>query len=279
MPLYSPTLPLPINTKAKRLIDDDTLSYIARAGVTNHEAINRLNSFVRGIKDLGLFSNMVCWPLRSTQNAGTGTTAYSLGGLVTSNATLTGAGWTSEGVSFSGSTQYMTSNLTNIAKDATLFISAKGTGSTYSQFAYIGGVFASAGYLTSMISFGNATAADKTQTIVLQPSGFLNTSTINNGLSGASSFVALSGSYKRNTVFNARNLSESTVATQASYLADEATTIIKMVLNGRWTGSIAQQGNPMTSSFFAIITPNCDSVISSFHTLYKNTLGFGLGLP
>jgi len=279
MALFSAVAPLPVNRIKNRLFDPNARAFISTAGITDRVAKGQINAFVIGVKDLGLYNNMVCWPLRSAQNAGTGTTAYSLGGLGTSNATLTGAGWTSEGVSFSGSTQYMTSDLTNIAKDATLFISAKGTGSTYSQFAYLGGVFASAGYLTSMISFGNATAANKTQTIVLQPSGFLNTSTINNGLSGASSFVALSGSYKRNTVFNARNLSESTVATQALYLADEATTLTKMLLNGRWTGSASQQGNPMTSSFFAIITPNCDSVISSFHTLYKNTLGVGLGLP
>jgi hypothetical protein len=35
----------------------------------------------------------------------------------------------------------------------------------------------------------------------------------------------------------------------------------------------------MTSSFFAIITPNCDSIISNFHSLYKTTLGQDLGLP
>jgi hypothetical protein len=272
MPLYRRQI-------IKPTADLDAVAYIGKVGITDVVAQNAINDFVLGIKNLGLWSSIVSWPLRSTQNAGTGTTAYSLGGLQTSNGTLTGATWTSLGVSFSGSTQFMSSDLTNIPKDATLFISAKGNGNTYSQFAYLGGVFASAGYLTSMISFGNATAADKTQTIVLQPSGFLNTSTINNGLSGASSFVALSGSYKRNTVFNARNLSESTVATQASYLADEATTITKMLLNGRWEGATAAQGNPMTSSFFAIITPNCDSVISSFHTLYKNTLGAGLGLP
>ena len=260
--------------------DADAAAYFERAGVTDATAKSQISAFVIGIKALGLYNNMVSWPLRSAQNKGSGTTAYSLGGLQTSNATLTGAGWTSDGVSFSGSTQYITSDLTNIPKDVTLFVSAKGNGSTYSQFAYIGGVFDLAGYLTSMISFGNAVAADKTQTIVLQPSGFLNTSTINNGLSGASSFVALSGSYKRNTVFNAKNLSESTVATQAVYLADEATTLTKMVLNGRWNPEQnVGQGNPMTSSFFAIITPNCDSVISSFHALYKTTLGTGLGLP
>jgi len=101
MPLYSATLPLPTNAKAKRLIDDDTLSYIARAGVTNHEAINSLNSFVRGIKDLGLWSSMVSWPLRSTQNSGT-STAYSLGGFGTYDGTLANSpAWGVDGVTFS----------------------------------------------------------------------------------------------------------------------------------------------------------------------------------
>ena len=44
---------------------------------------------------------MVCWPLRSSQNAGTGTTAYSLGGLGSFNGTLTnGPTWGTDGVNF-----------------------------------------------------------------------------------------------------------------------------------------------------------------------------------
>jgi hypothetical protein len=259
--------------------DADAAAYFERAGVTDATAKGQINAFVKGMKDLGLYNNMVSWPLRSAQNAGTGTTAYSLGGLQISNATLTGAGWTSDGVSFSGNTQYMSSDLTNIAKDATIFVSAKGNGSNYGGFPWIGGVYHPTAYFVSALALGNSTSGANLATLISQPIGFQKTSDITSGLSGASSFVALSGSYKRNTVFNVRNLSESTVGTQATYLADEATTLTKMLLNGRWNGSGSEQGNPMTSSFFAIITPNCDSVISSFHTLYKTTLGTGLGLP
>jgi hypothetical protein len=202
-----------------------------------------------------------------------------LGGLQTSNATLTGAGWTSEGVSFSGSTQYITSDVTNIAKDVTLFISARGNGSAYNSYPYLAGVFNPSWYYISGIALGNATSATQLRFGVAQPSGYAETTSVNNGLSGASSFVALSGSYKRNSVFNVRNISNSTTTTQTTYLADEATTITKMVINGRWENGSVGLGNPMTSSFFAIITPNCDSVISSFHSLYKTTLGVGLDLP
>jgi hypothetical protein len=60
--------------------DSDAAAFFATAGVTDATAKTQINSFVKGIKDLGLYNNMVCWPLRSSQNAGTGTTAYSFRG-------------------------------------------------------------------------------------------------------------------------------------------------------------------------------------------------------
>jgi hypothetical protein len=78
--------------------DGDAMAYCKRSGATDRAAIN---AFVRGIKALGLYDNMVCWPLRSSQNAGTGTTAYSLGGLGTYNGTLVnGPTWGVSGITF-----------------------------------------------------------------------------------------------------------------------------------------------------------------------------------
>jgi hypothetical protein len=272
-------MPLYRRQVIKPTADLDAVAYIGKVGITNVDAQNAINDFVLGLKNLGLWSSILCWPLRSTQNAGTGATVYSLGGNQTSNATLTGASWTTDGVFFSGSTQYMISDVANLTKDATLFVSAKGNGSSYASFPYIGGVFHPTAYYVSSFSIGNANSGSNMIFGVGQPAGYLSTSNIANGLSGASSFVALSGSYKRNSVFNIRNLSASTIGTQASYLIDEATTLTKMVFNGRWSGSAGELGNPMTSSFFAIISPNCDSIISSFYSLYKSTIGAGLGLP
>ena len=47
-----------------------------------------INTFVKGIKRLGLWNSMVCWPLRSSQNASSTQTAYSLGGLGSYNGSL-----------------------------------------------------------------------------------------------------------------------------------------------------------------------------------------------
>lgn len=76
-------------------------SYLNLCNITATTPRKQLRDFAAGVNDLGLWSNMVCWPLRSTQNAGTGTTAYSLGGLGAFNGTLTnGPTWGADGVNF-----------------------------------------------------------------------------------------------------------------------------------------------------------------------------------
>lgn len=92
---------MPINLIIRNPLDRDAREFIGRAGVSDAAARLQLNEFVRGVKQLGLWDSMVCWPLRSTQNAGTGTTAYSLGGLGTFNGTLVnGPTWGADGVAF-----------------------------------------------------------------------------------------------------------------------------------------------------------------------------------
>jgi hypothetical protein len=90
--------------------DNDARTFINTSGATDRAAINH---FVKGIKRLGLWSDMVCWPLRSAQNAGTGSTAYSLGGLGAYNGTLVnGPTWGADGVSFTAANSHrITTNL------------------------------------------------------------------------------------------------------------------------------------------------------------------------
>jgi len=88
-------MPLPFTARS---LDPDAAAFCARSGASDRAA---LSAFVRGVKDLGLWDSMVCWPLRSSQNAGTGTTAYSLGGLGTYNGSLIdGPVWGTDGVTF-----------------------------------------------------------------------------------------------------------------------------------------------------------------------------------
>ena len=82
-------------------LDRDAREYMSRAGVADAAARTQINEFVRGMRSLGLWDKCVCWPLRSAQNAGTGTTAHSLGGMGAFPGTLTnGPTWETDGVQF-----------------------------------------------------------------------------------------------------------------------------------------------------------------------------------
>jgi len=74
-------------------LDIDTIRFAQRvkqgSGTTIlPEPLKQINKFVVGIKKLGLWNSMICWPMRSIHNAGTGSTVYSLGGQGTFNGTM-----------------------------------------------------------------------------------------------------------------------------------------------------------------------------------------------
>ena len=84
--------------------DRDADRYFQRATV--RDAIGRFEVclFVRGMKTLGLWQNMVSWPMRSYQNAGTGSTVYSLGGLgVYDGSMINSPTWGTDGITFNNS--------------------------------------------------------------------------------------------------------------------------------------------------------------------------------
>jgi hypothetical protein len=98
--------------------DNDARTFINTSGAADRAAINH---FVKGIKRLGLWSSMVCWPLRSAQNAGTGSTAYSLGGLGTYDGTLVnGPTWGADGIDFTAASSQ------SISTSAVLQVGASG---------------------------------------------------------------------------------------------------------------------------------------------------------
>lgn len=85
-------------------LDIDTIRYAQRvksgSGATIlPEPLKQINKFVVGVKKLGLWNSMVCWPMRSIHNAGTGSTVYSLGGQGVFNGALTNSPmWNSKGI-------------------------------------------------------------------------------------------------------------------------------------------------------------------------------------
>ena len=87
-------------------LDNDTKKYVKRLNYNGFKTptdISSVDQFVRGVKDLGIWSYMTCWTFRENQNAGSGITAYSLSGLGTYNGTLTnGPTWQANGIRSTG---------------------------------------------------------------------------------------------------------------------------------------------------------------------------------
>ena len=250
-------MPLYRRQVIKPTADLDAVAYIGKVGITDVTAQNAINDFVLGIKNLGLWSDMVCWPLRSTQNSGTGTIAYSLGGFGTYNGTLVNSpSWGVDGITFtSGSSQAI--DVPNITISQTDLILASCQAATSGNLRTI--QYQAAGGVQPGIwaGFGGQYYWDvrsTANTLNRQNGGSVPTSRIfTHGIastSGSSFFV--------NGTSILSNAVSSTNANAASF---------KINNNGG-------NGNIAFAMFSQSITGN-----ASLYNLYKTTLGAGLGLP
>ena len=241
----------------KPAYDADASTYFTTAGVTNTAGRQQISRFVTGIKDLGLWSSMVCWPLRSSQNAGTGTTAYSLGGLGSYNGTLTGGPtWGDDGITFtSGSSQRI--NVPDITISQTDLILATCQAATSGNLRVIDFNTPTLAGIGTWAGFGGNYFWDvrsSANTINRITGGSVPTSRVfTHGIASASgsAFFVNGTSILSNAV-------SSTNANISSFQINKN----------------AANANIAFAMFSQSITGN-----TSLYTLYKTTLGQGLGLP
>jgi len=102
-------LGLRANVSGISFYDGDAAAYFSTAGVTDATAKAQINAFVKGVKDLGLWSSIVTWPFRQDQNPSAVVTAYSLGGLGTFNASCQGSPapiLSADGLAFNGTSNF-----------------------------------------------------------------------------------------------------------------------------------------------------------------------------
>lgn len=69
-------------------LDVDVAVFLEKTGPIAGAGL--INEFAKGIKELGIWGQVVFWPMRLSQNAQSGTQVYSLGGLDINDGTLTG---------------------------------------------------------------------------------------------------------------------------------------------------------------------------------------------
>jgi hypothetical protein len=84
-------------------LDSDVQAFETESGATDLTGLNNLVVYLKGE---GLYSNFVIYPMKSAQNAGSGSTVYSLGGLTANDMTLGNSpSWSANGLVFNGTNQ------------------------------------------------------------------------------------------------------------------------------------------------------------------------------
>jgi hypothetical protein len=273
---------LPVNRIKNRLFDPDARTFISTAGITDRVAKGQINAFVVGVKALGLYNNMVCWPLRSTQNSGTNT-AYSLGGLGAFNGTLINSPiWTTDGIDHTAASSQTTSFPIDVvpygATGFSLFFAGKPKTGTQGFSMIFGQEGGGAPNLNGMIRLGG-TANTQIQFNVNYTGGVASRNISANAVNTFNSFGASVSPSSVGHVFNSSTNFSPPSGTYSSINEGGATPdTIRTASRGPFTGS--KVFADLISSFGLFTTSSLNtSQFSSLISLYKTTLGQGLGLP
>ena len=252
--------------------DADAAAYFDRAGVTDATAKAQINAFVKGLKSLGVWNSSVVWPMRSAQNKGSGTTLYTLGGLGTvgqyDGTLVNGPTWNPDGIFFDGSNDRVT--LPN---------GAFGTGNT----------------ATSIIAFLKNETYPSRQIFLSQGNNNLSTDSFSlqsPDAPGTSDAVSMAFT---DTPFATKTLSWKSLLignTALGFYGKNGGAVTSFSLsnsiNKSGTGcAIGSFGDPAGVASFngyagLVIRINATPTTqlnSDIYSLYKTTLGTGLGLP
>jgi hypothetical protein len=239
--------------------DPDAATFIAASGATD---VWNIQKFVQGVKDSGLWDDMVCWPLRSAQNAGTGTTAYSLGGLGAFNGTLVnGPTWQGGGIAFDGVDDRITTSFTLAATQ--VFCGVVADVPTTGIKGNLLGAQNSSGeaiyWVNPRTGFGGEFRY-----------GGSNLALAENATSGAQMWSTIGATGATTKGYRSTTLlgTAGTSATTPNPFALASGLII-----GRSAGGY--QG----TAAFAFVIHAAPSSPNDFYDLYKTTLGIGLSLP
>ena len=242
----------------------DTQAYLNVCNISAALPRKQIYEFARGVNNLGLWDSMVCWPLRSLQNYGSGTTAFSLGGLGTFNGTLVnGPTWGADGMEFSNATSthivatvpqaipatWMTA--VNFASQAFRSVFNHDGGSTYTPSVGIAPEsIGNTWYFQTVNSAGTVTNGTRSATL---------------GTMRWASF-----SVRQNPETSLVRLDDSTTTMTASV---SMPSLSRLYLGRRSDGLYAN----MTMPFFAVVNSYQDS--AAIREIYRTTLGQGITFP
>ena len=244
----------------------DVQGYLNVCNITSATPRKQIRDFAAGVNDLGLWTSMVCWPLRSSQNYGSGTTAFSLGGLGTFNGTLVdGPTWGADG-------------LTNSAGVVTASVPFSTTHSGLVVFNQS----TTAGVQAPLVVGGwplNASASDRRTNFRTDNNWFgYDGTNFTNHAFGPSSLNAFRmagyGIVSSATLLGYNNGVTSTVSSSTANISGGSPLNNVYLMNHSLTGGQAMVGVMAFGSAFNVQLTSPQN--TALYTLYKDTLGQGL---
>ena len=245
----------------------DTQAYLNVCNISAALPRQQIRDFAKGVNDLGLWDSMVCWPLRSTQNYGSGTTVFSLGGLGRFDGTLVGGPtWGVDGVE---NTAANSINFNNPFASTKIFVQVfaktdTGDNNGASLASYSNGpergyeiLFNSANAPQPRFYAGDFQNNARTASINCNDGNQHFVSGITDGSSAQWFVDGSSGTFSALT---------HTPLTPS---------VGSLIVGGRSNGSVSVACRSAFVAVFTVYTAQ----MSQVYTLYKDTLGQGLGLP
>jgi hypothetical protein len=275
-------------------LDNDTKKYIKRLnynGIKTPTDIYSVDQFIRGLKDLGIYGNMIeAWFFRKNHNAGRGNIVYAFrdgfhNGTINNIST---ASWNDRGLICTANatnslSNYVSCNLrSNLLQTCSLFSIFMNTPAGMENFTngypYVSSLSMN-NYSVNGISIlginnnGSSWGAE---------SKSISTSTI----SGNTLFKIVKGSFTSSTVLAESRNSSSTLTSASTSNTSTPRTVSydRIIFGGRWSsGSIQSSNGSFGVGFHGTHIFHCFFDINvnftSFESLFKSTIGKGITLP
>lgn len=251
-------------------LQNETRQYLRRLYTygteLNSSDVADIDNFIKGLKQLNLWNNTLCWPMRSIHNIGTGTTLLSLGGLGQYNGTLVnGPTWGVNGITYDGVNDIINTTFDRgttrvfcgVVGDMPIAASNKGS--------FLAGVN-SAGHTIYWVNprtnFGGEYRYGR------PTSG--NLTVADNTTPGVHMWSLIGGEGLNTRGYRSSTLLGTTAGVGVIPFPYDLSTGLSL---GR------QAGNYLGTAAFSFIIHSTPSTPDNFYSLYKTTIGKGLGLP
>ncbi len=281
-------------TERKYTFDVDTKRYLNR--VNAYRSINGLSdilkpdavdidNFVVGLKDLGIWTNTLCFLTRSIHNVGIRTSYFPIGGKASNNTggifaggglTSTSSSWTAEGikqnVSTSGGGQIigLFSNLSNNPQTTayTIFGCVNVNNNTFRS-------------VTAKSIINDTSGAANNQVGIISSSRFPRLAgggiNLTSGQSFSENQFFVTFGYISSTLAIIKNNNSGPSSSTGSYVVPS----LNQLIHGTDPLYLLNYGCLVTQPMFGVVyhTNIANQIGDSFYNLYKSTVGKGLGLP